>query len=216
VDSQLQGRAAFAVEAADANSSRQQPDAGAPTEQQQSPGWWSKLTPRRSKKAGSILAQLQSGDKSGSRRLANQQVEDSWSPDPQGVKIGAHCSMQMSQHQQQRSNSRYESQGGCDAVSPRDKKHSAAASRAGSVSAPNSTPSTPGALSLSNRTISAVTGEVSAVAQYTVDSPAVKLTQGYSKQHGGGGGNPMRQGVNLGAASVLRTSWKQKQLLRPR
>jgi hypothetical protein len=205
------------VEAADANSSRQQPDAGASTEQQQqqSPGWWSKLTPRRSKKAGSILAQLQSGDKSGSKRLASQQADDSWSPDPQGVKIGAHRSMQLAHQQQQRSNSRYESQGGCDAVSPRDKKHSAAASRAGSFSTAN-TPVTPGALSLSNRTISAVTGEVSAVAQYTVDSPAVKLTQGYSKQRGGGGGNPMRQGVDLGAASVLRTSWKQKQLLRPK
>lgn len=217
LEPQLSGRAAFAVEAADADSSRQQFDAVTSTEQQQqhSPGWWSKLTPRRNKKAGSILGQLASADKSGLRQSVQQSMEG-WSPEPLSGRIGAYRSTELAQ-QQQRSghNSRYQSEGGCDAVSPRDKKHAAAVSRADSGSLPSSRPTTPGGISLNGRTISAVTG--SAVAEFYVDSPAVKLGRTNSKtKQRSGSVDTMRLGVDLGAASALRSSWKQAQLLRPK
>jgi type II secretory pathway pseudopilin PulG len=137
--------------------------------------------------------------------------------------------MTLQQQQQQRRrqsghNSRYESEGGCDAISPRDKKHAAAASRADSGSVPSSSaPSSsnltppPGGISLNGRAISAVTG--SAVAEFYVDSPVVKLGRagGSNKQQRGSCSiDPMRLGVDLGAGSALRSSWKQAQLLRPK
>lgn len=223
-------RAAFAVEAPDANSSRQQPDAGSPApEQQHSPGWWSRLTPLRGKKGGSsILGQLHSGEKSALRKSSVQQhsggAAEGRSPEPLASRIsalpGTGATLQQQQRQQSGHNSRYESEGGCDAVSPRDKKH---ASRADSGSVPSSSaPSSsgptppPSGISLSGRAISAVTG--SAVAEFYVDSPAVKLGRagGSNKQRGGGSIDPMRLGVDLGAGSALRSSWKQAQLLRPK
>lgn len=222
-------RAAFAVEAPDTNSSRQQPDAGSPApEQQHSLGWWSRLTPLRGKNGrSSILGQLHSGEKSPLRKSLSMQQHSSGaaegrSPEPLAGRIGAlsgtWVTLQQQQRRQSGHNSRYESEGGCDAVSPRDKKHAAATSRADSGSVPSSSGPTPppGAISLNGRAISAVTG--SAVAEFYVDSPAVKLGRagGSNKQRGGSSIDPMRLGVDLGAGSALRSSWKQAQLLRPK
>ena len=192
LEAHLQSKAVFAVEAADANSFRQQPDVAAPEQQQQQSGRWSWLTPRR-RKQQSILAQLHMG---------SSKTPDK-SPAP-GASTAAHHSSE--QPQLSVRVPRDESEGGCDAKSPRDKKHAAAASRAGSFSQPSS----PGGINLSGKTISAVTG--SAVAEFYVDSPAVKLGRsGASKQRGSKGSDPMRLTVDVGGAH--RSSWRQVQLL---
>lgn len=206
------GRFAYAVEAADANSSRQQADRG--TSEQQQQGRWSWLTPRR-RKQQSILAQLQASDKPAPRGSQEQGQGMLWSHEPPAST--ARSPHGLAAHQQQQGLSvqtpQYVSEGGCDAVSPRDKRHAAAAGRATSTgSNPSSRSTTPGGISLSGKTISAVTG--SAVAEFYVDSPAVKPGRRAASKQPGGAGDPVLLSVDLGSAH--RSSWRQAQLLRPK
>jgi hypothetical protein len=215
LDAHAHGRIACAVEAADANSSRQQPDRGAAEQQQQ--GRWSWLTPRR-RKQQSILAQLQASGKPVSGSSHQQGQGMLWSPEPPGSTARSPHGLAAQQQQQQAGLSvqmpQYVSEGGCDAVSPRDKRHTAAAAgrAAGTGSNPSSRSTTPAGIRLSGKAISAVTG--SAVAEFYVDSPAVKLGRRAASKQPAGGVDPGQLSVDLGSAH--RSGWRQAQLLRPK
>lgn len=232
--------------ATDAGRSRslQQPQsdvAGAESKQ----GRWSWLTPRR-RKQHSILAQLQqSSDAALLKQQQQGGSRAAYSPSPEpltrsgnsnsfAAQLVAHASAGRKQSLGRYASSEGGGQESSDALSPRDKRPAATgassrpASRAGSAgvgptttnpgtSNPNSQPATPSAasaFSLNGRTISAVTG--SAVAEFYVDSPAVKVVPGGSRQRGGGssgvGTDPMRLAVDLGSAH--RSGWRQVQLTR--
>lgn len=204
----MPGRAAaFAVDAAEASSAGQQADVAATEQhqqQQQQSGRWSWLTPRR-RKQQSILAQLQANDKSAHKK------HDSIGSSPARYSADTAQPLQLSVQLPE-----FESEGGCDAVSPRDKKHAAAASRASkadSGSNPNSQPGSPKKFSLNGRAISACTG--SAVSDFYVNSPAVKLAPGGSSRSSSrqrGRTDPLRMSVDAGSAH--RSNWRQVQLTR--